>query len=107
MKTVRVADFTNYPGPRYEELGEGSGEEFRDKFLWPAFQQDKDIVIDLDGVAGYGSSFLEEAFGGLIRTYKIPKTDLNFLMSHIKSTYDPTLKDEVIEYIEDELRRQQ
>jgi len=105
MKTVRVADFTNYPGPRYEELGDGSGEEFREKYLWPAFQQDKDLVVDLDDVAGYGSSFLEEAFGGLIREHELKKSDVQFLMSHIKSTYDPTLKDEVIEYIEDELGR--
>ena len=25
------------------------------------------MIIELDGVRGYGSSFLEEAFGGLVR----------------------------------------
>jgi hypothetical protein len=66
-----ATDFTKYPGPRYERDGPYSGEQFREAILVPALRsaQERDTVLTvvLDGVAGYGSSFLEEAFGGLVR----------------------------------------
>ena len=59
--TVFVKDFSITPGSR--ELDEGkkahSGEEFRQKFLEPAFeevlQKDGKIIVDLDGTIGYGT----------------------------------------------------
>lgn len=33
----------------------------------PMLAQAEILIIDLDGTDGYGSSFLEEAFGGLVR----------------------------------------
>lgn len=67
-KTISIArDFTVYPGGRTPEDGEFSGQEFREKFLVPAFNEDESVIVDLDGTRGYGSSFLEEAFGGLVR----------------------------------------
>jgi hypothetical protein len=64
-------DFTKYPGPRYKESGPFSGELFRDEMLIPALRDAiRDggrVVVNLDDVAGYGSSFLEESFGGLLR----------------------------------------
>lgn len=69
MKT----DFCLTPGPRYRREGEHSGEEFRIKILEPKFEQilleKKKLIIDLDGTFGYGTSFLEEVFGGLARKY--------------------------------------
>lgn len=51
--------------------GPGSGEAFRDDVLIPALTRARDadtvLVVDLDGVAGLPTSFLEEAFGGLLR----------------------------------------
>ena len=68
MKTISIADdFTRYPGGRYRKHGKGSGEEFRDAFLVPMLEKEEEVVIILDGTAGYSSSFLEEAFGGLVR----------------------------------------
>lgn len=65
---INIADdFTQFPGGRYKRNGKGSGEEFREKFLVPHLKAQERIVIDLDGVSGYPPSFLEEAFGGLIR----------------------------------------
>lgn len=32
MKTLFIKDFSRFPGPRYERLGENSGEKFRDLF---------------------------------------------------------------------------
>lgn len=66
-KTIKVLDFTEYPGPRYKRLGEGSGEEFRDHIFIPAMKEHGSLVVDLDGTRGFGSSFLEEAFGGAVR----------------------------------------
>ncbi|WP_425310561.1 STAS-like domain-containing protein [Falsirhodobacter halotolerans] len=68
MKTISIAkDFTRFPGGRYRKHGPGSGEEFREVFLLPALRAGEDIVVTFDGVAGYPSSFVEEAFGGLVR----------------------------------------
>lgn len=103
MTEVKVIDFTRYPGPRFKKLGKGSGEEFRESYLYPKFSNDHELVVNLDGAKGYGSSFLEEAFGGLIRKYNLTKNDVKFLMDHIISKNDPTLADEVREYMQDAL----
>lgn len=69
-------DFTATPGGRYRTDGEFSGEQFREEVLVPRFNQavegSSELVVDLDGVAGYATSFLEEAFGGLVRTTARP-----------------------------------
>lgn len=71
--TLSVASqFSRFPGLRFKRLSEFSGEEFRDDLLIPAIRENGKVVVDLDGVVGYGSSFLEEAFGGLVRTMKWP-----------------------------------
>lgn len=68
MRTISIArHFSIYPGGRTPEDGPHSGEEFRDEYLMPIFGSDESVTIDFDGVRGYGSSFLEEAFGGLVR----------------------------------------
>jgi hypothetical protein len=72
MRTLSVSkDFTRYPGPRYRKNGEFSGQQFREEKLIPelrgAIEAGDLLTVILDDVAGYGSSFLEEAFGGLVR----------------------------------------
>ena len=71
-QVINIAkDFTRYPGPRHIEDGPKSGEEFRETILAPrvanAVRTGDKIVVVLDGARGYTSSFLEEAFGGLVR----------------------------------------
>lgn len=67
--TIRIAtDFSQSPGGRYREDGAYSGEEFREDVLIPALEQHDHVTVILDGADGYPSSFLEEAFGGLIRS---------------------------------------
>jgi hypothetical protein len=77
-------DFTRYPGVRYRKDGSFSGQEFRENVLTPALEDARSdnsvVVVILDGVAGYGSSFLEEAFGGLIRD----NFTGDFLSSHLR-----------------------
>lgn len=68
MITIQIAkDFSRYPAGRTTKDGPFSGELFRKKFLEPNITSQDQIIIDLDGARGYGSSFLEEAFGGLVR----------------------------------------
>lgn len=60
------------------------------------------IVIDLDGTRGYGSSFLEEGFGGLLRMgvpYAIIK-----LFKDKRQMKSQELEDEIKDYIEDAYR---
>lgn len=104
MIDVRVADFTQYPGPRYKELGPNSGEEFRNKCLVPALKKDKQVKVDLDGVFGYGSSFLEEAFGGLVRSKEATRDQIIFIRDHLKSEDDPSYIQEVQDYIDEALK---
>ncbi|MCA3991410.1 STAS-like domain-containing protein [Vibrio vulnificus] len=103
MIEVRVTDFTQYPGPRYMDLGPNSGEEFRLKFLLPALKKDKQVRVILDGVFGYGSSFLEEAFGGLVRSKEVSREQIEFLKNHLISEEDPSYIDEVKVYIDEAL----
>ncbi|HCR4037705.1 TPA: STAS-like domain-containing protein [Morganella morganii] len=102
MKTIFIKDFSRFPGPRYKHLGEFSGEEFRDDILVPELiANNGDIEVNLDGVFGYGSSFLEETFGGLSRC-EIDKNLILKLRENIVSS-DESIKQEVISYINDSL----
>lgn len=61
-------DFARYPAGRYTSDGPYSGQAFREQFLMSALRMpDAKVIIEFDGARGYGSSFLEEAFGGLVR----------------------------------------
>lgn len=77
MKIKIVEEYTDKPGARYESQGPNSGEKFRDEILYPKFIEslkfNENLTVDLDGGYGYGSSFLEEAFGGLVRKLKSEK----------------------------------
>ncbi len=92
-------DYTETPGARSKIDGDYSGEEFRQKFLEPLFQDitdESEIIITLDGTYGYGTSFLEEAFGGLARKFG---KDICIKRLRFISNDDPLLNDEIEEYI--------
>src|SRR5690242_10408236 len=71
MMTTRhisiARDFSPAPAGRYREDGPFPGEKFREELLIPALRESDEVVVDFDQTAGFGSSFLEEAFGGLVR----------------------------------------
>lgn len=99
MKKINIAsDFSRFPAGRFIDDGPYSGQLFREKHLIPAYSLPEDITIILDGARGYGSSFLEEAFGGLIRTGIIPKEDFEKRTTFVSK--DPTLVIEIRDYIE-------
>jgi hypothetical protein len=98
---VNVAgEFSRTPGPRLRAEGEDSGEEFLEKLLRPRFvaalESKGKLFINLDGAAGYPSSFLEEAFGGLSREFGAAKVEENV---EIICLDEPYLVDQVKKYI--------
>lgn len=60
-------DFSRAPAGRFISDGPNSGERFRSEYLEPNLKMHEKVVVFLDGTRGLGSSFLEEAFGGLRR----------------------------------------
>lgn len=102
IKLKILTDYTRTPGPRYISEGPFSGEDFRQKVLGPkikvAISESKKLVVDIDGTAGYGTSFLEESFGGLIRVENIDYKDIMSCLEVI-SEEDPDYKDEVLQYL--------
>jgi hypothetical protein len=56
------------------------------------------MIINLDGTRGYGSSFLDEAFGGLVRSEHFPKSEILSRLQFV-SKLDPTYIDEIMESI--------
>lgn len=68
IRTINVASqFSRYPGGRFRTDGHYSAQRFRDDLLVPALFAVSEVRVELDGTLGYASSFLEEAFGGLVR----------------------------------------
>ena len=104
MTVLSVArDFSRYPGGRFKRISQNSGEEFRERLLEPAVKTGK-ITIDLDGVRGYGSSFLEEVFGGLVRTMNWKSRDEVDACLEVSAS-EKSLLLEVSQYINDALGR--
>lgn len=73
-------EFSPYPAGRDDQDGDFNGERFRKSLLLPrlkeALARHVKLVVSLEGMQSFGSSFLEEAFGGLIRKEGVAKKDL-------------------------------
>lgn len=98
-----VKDFSRTPSARVAKEGKYPGTELRDKItpkIKAAIDKNVSFRIDLDGASGYGTSFLEEVFGGLIREEHIKLDDLKKCLK-IKSDEEPELIEEIWEYIKD------
>ncbi len=68
-------DFSRAPYGRKSAHDEYNGERFREEYLKPALDSYEKVTVDLRGTPGLGPSFLEEAFGGLVRHGYITKDD--------------------------------
>ncbi len=91
-------DFSRTPAGRYHSDGPFSGQKFREEFLIPKLKAGSEIEVDLDGELGYGSSFLEEAFGGLIRAgFKVADLKARLIVISTLNVY----KDRVWRYIDE------
>jgi hypothetical protein len=99
MRTVNVAkDFSRHPAGRTEDDGPFSGAAFRKRFLEPALKSGETILVDFDGTRGAGSSFLEEAFGGLVRAGFEKEVILSLIT--VRHPTNPTVPAEVKDYIQ-------
>ncbi len=106
--TIDIAqEFSAYPSGRVPNDGEYSGQRFRDEHLIPALNEILDgkadanvLLVDIDGCRTFGSSFLEEAFGGLARVpgfrfnEALPKLKIKYSKPYLKIYYDT-----IIEYL--------
>ena len=103
MKQIDISkNFSDVPAGRYKTDGPNSGERFRNDLLMPALQTGEKVGVILDGAEGYGSSFLEEAFGGLVRNTDYTREYLAsnlIIISHSKE-YE-FYRDLVLEFISD------
>ena len=105
-------EFSAYPSGRVPEDGSYNGEKFREDFLAPALDKLKNtdapiksLVVDIDGVRSFGSSFLEEAFGGLIRKTKHdPKWAASMLTIKCTQGHLKMYHDSIYEYVQNALK---
>lgn len=101
MKKIFVTEFSEFPGPRYESLGPSSGEGFRKQVLLKNIATDGgNFSVVLDGAYGYGSSFLDEAFGGLIRD-GVPDGVALEICENLISEEDPSLIIEITQWVKE------
>lgn len=70
MRTIKVLDFSEFPGLRHCKVSDSSGEEYYHKVLnnefYKAFKEKEKLNVILDNTAGFAPSFLDEAFGNLV-----------------------------------------
>jgi hypothetical protein len=93
-------DFSPFAGPRYAHQGSHSGESLRSKLVRFLNTHPGRVIVVLDGTKGMGSSFLDEAFGGLIRNEGWAKHDVEQRLK-FQSQLDPSY----IKTIHDSLER--
>jgi hypothetical protein len=108
-KNILICDeFNKYTGPRYIHEGEYSGESFRRKILEPEIKKSIEeniiLIVDLDG-AKFITSFLEEAFGGVVRSLD-GLYNLNIIKQHlvIKSEQRPFLRTRIIDFMNNAIK---
>lgn len=88
-----VTDFHPKPYGRYKNDAPGceltSGQTFREDILAPALKMYDHVTVDLTGYNRYGRSFLDEAFGGLVReegfSAEEVRSKLSFKHDEVKS----------------------
>jgi hypothetical protein len=90
-------DFSRFPAGRFRADGPFPGERFRDELLVPALSRGGRVLVNLDGTLGFGSSFLEEAFGGLVRLRGFTAEKLKTTL--VLKASDSSLELEIWEYI--------
>ena len=116
MNISVVKEYTDKPGARYESQGSNSGQKFRDTILYSKFleaiEKNEQLIVNLDGGYGYGSSFLEETFGGLVRRLKKENND-NYkkvseiiIISNDNKTWIEKIKGYIKEAIDNPIREE-
>lgn len=101
MKKISIAkDFSPMPAGRFDEDGPYNGTKFREEILLPSLKDGDSLTIDLNGLGGVGSSFWDEAFGGLVRKKIYTKEDI-LKRIDFTCTDDSYLRPYVFSFIKD------
>lgn len=78
-KTIKISNFTEYPGLRHCNISDDSGEDYYHKILneefKKAYENKYKLVLILDGTAGFAPSFLDEAIGNLVYDFSLKIVD--------------------------------
>jgi hypothetical protein len=99
MTRIKLADeFSAFPFGRFAQHGPYNGERFRKEFLVPALKAGDVVEVDLAGAKGLSPSFLEEAFGGLVRREGFDRADM-LARIRVLSERDPSFVTRVNGYI--------
>ena len=73
-------EFATCPAGRDVRDGPHNGTRFRERLLLPRYLEAREknagLNIHFEGVTSFGSSFLEEAFGGLVRAGDVDGAEL-------------------------------
>lgn len=111
MQIDVAKQFSPYPSGRFTADGTFNGQRFREEILVPALRHAQSdggkVTVDIDGVRSFGSSFLEEAFAGLIRTGSFTPDELTALLEiECTKAHLAFFKDSILSYINDAARQQ-
>ncbi|MBX3480069.1 MAG: STAS-like domain-containing protein [Caulobacter sp.] len=99
MRRIEISKFSRFPFGRLPSHGPNSGERFREELLMPAIRDEDRVVVVLDGANGLSPSFLEEAFGGLVRL-GVSAAEIHDKVE-IVSDSDPSYIPEIWGYVDD------
>lgn len=84
-------DFSRTPAGRVPKDGPFNGQRFRQEHLDPAIKRaiesSSKVVVEFCDADSYSSSFLEEAFGGLVRSRKFNPEQIRTVL--VLKTDDP------------------
>lgn len=101
MELNIVKEYTDLPGGRYIRQGSHSGEDFRETILKKKYDyclaNDEKLIINFDDSYGYASTFLEEAFGGMVRQGYNGREMIKKIVFITED--EPSLKDRCIKFI--------
>jgi len=98
-------EFTKNPGLRFRKLSEFSGEEFREDILERYFIDNKQIIINVDGIeSSLGSSFLSEAFGNIAVKYGKEKF-MSIVKIDTSSEIGEVTKEEMLKKVDEAIKR--
>jgi hypothetical protein len=101
-KTNKIAeDFTKFPSGRFKTDGNYTGEHFREDILLPSLKANDQVIVDINGVRGYGSSFLEESFGGIVREKYFTENELRDRLIIQCSDANSSYRTEIWQYIKE------
>lgn len=98
---VKVLNYTEYPEVRYIGQDKFSGEGFYYEVIKPSFEKalksECKLIVDLDDTAGYGFSFIDEAFGNLVYDFDYSKIqEILHIISDIEPDWIDIIKNDIL-----------